>query len=233
MATYVLVHGGWGGAHSFRQVRTSLQDSGHRVFTPSLTGLGERAHLTGPGVDLTTHVTDLVNHVLYEDLEGIVLLGFSYGGCVITGAVDHLAGRIRHLVFLDALVPADGESVHSLTGQTTEPMRLGDPWLVPPPAREFDDPAEAAFMDARRTPHPVGCFREPVRLARPLEDHAFTRTYVRATADRPDAPGSAVFDAAAARARASAAWRYREIATNHMIASNRPEELADLLRELA
>lgn len=143
MATYVLVHGGWGGAHSFRQVRTSLQDSGHRVFTPSLTGLGERAHLTGPGVDLTTHVTDLVNHVLYEDLEGIVLLGFSYGGCVITGAVDHLAGRIRHLVFLDALVPADGESVHSLTGQTTGPMRLGDPWLVPPPAREFDDPAEA------------------------------------------------------------------------------------------
>jgi len=87
-------------------------------------------------------------------------------------------------------------------------------------------------MNARRTPHPAGCFREPFRLARALEDYPFTRTYVRATLDQPDAVGSAVFDAAAARARKSSAWRYREIATNHMIASNRPEELAVLLREL-
>lgn len=132
MATYVLVHGGWGGAHSFRRVRTSLQDSGHQVFTPSLTGLGERAHLTGPGVGLTTHVSDVVNHVLYEDLESIVLLGFSYGGCVVTGAVDHIAARIRHLVYLDAFVE-DGQSVYSLTGRATGTMGLGDPWLVPPP----------------------------------------------------------------------------------------------------
>jgi pimeloyl-ACP methyl ester carboxylesterase len=177
-------------------------------------------------------VSDIVNHVLYEDLESIVLLGFSYGGCVVTGAVDHIAARIRHLVYLDAFVPEDGQSVYSLTGRATGTMGLGDPWLVPPPDRAFDDPAEAAFMNARRTPHPAGCFREPVRLARALEDYPFTRTYVRATADQPDAAGSAVFNAAAARARESSAWRYREIATNHMIASNRPEELAVLLREL-
>lgn len=232
MATFVLVHGGWGGPHSFRRVRASLQRSGHQVFTPSLTGLGERAHLTSPGVGLTTHVSDVVNQVLYEDLENIVLLGFSYGGCVVTGAVDHIEARVRHLVYLDAFVPQDGESVYSLTGRSVPSMELGAPWLVPPPDRAFDDPGEAAFMNARRTPHPIGCFQEPVRLARPLEDYPFTRTYIRATADRPDAPGATVFDAAAERARESAAWRYRAVATNHMIASNRPEELHDLLLEL-
>lgn len=244
MATYVLVHGAWSGAHGFRRVRPILQDSGHRVFTPSLTGIGERAHLTSPGVDLSTHVRDLVNHVLYEDLDDIVLLGFSYGGCVVTGSVDQLLPRISHLVYLDAFVPDDGQSVFSLTGgngssafsvtgRATGAMQLGDPWQVPPPDRAFDDPAEAAFMSARRTPQPIGCFREPVHLAQPLESCSFTRTYIRASADRPDAPGAAAFDAAARRARGSAAWRYREVATNHMVASNRPQELAALLEELA
>lgn len=232
MATFVLVHGGWGGPHGFRRLRASLQGSGHQVFTPSLTGLGERAHLTSPGVGLSTHVSDVVNHVLYEDLEGIVLLGFSYGGCVVTGAVDHIAARIRHLVYLDAFVPEDGQSVYSLTGRPVATMGLGASWLVPPPDRTFDDPEEAAFMNARRTPQPVRCFQESVRLARALEDYPFTRTYIRATGDRLDAPGAAVFDTAAVRARESAAWRYQEVATNHMIASNRPEKLADLLREL-
>lgn len=233
MATYVLVHGAWSGAHGFRRVRELLQDSGHRVFTPSLTGLGERAHLTSPGIGLSTHVSDLVNHVLYEDLDSIVLLGFSYGGCVVTGAVEHIAARIRHLVFLDAFVPEDGQSVFSLLGEAPATMGIGDPWLLPPAVREFDDAAEAAFMTARRTPQPIGCFREAVRLPRPLEDHAFTRTYIRATADRPDARAWVAFEAAARRAQASAAWRYREVATNHMVASNRPAELAALLEELA
>jgi len=104
-------------------------------------------------------------------------------------------------------------------------------------AREFDDPAEAAWSGARRTPHPVGCFIEPVRLARPLEDYPFTRTYIKATGEpRPQLEGTAsggAFWAAADRAKASPAWRYREIATNHMVASNRPEELTRLLLELA
>lgn len=233
MATYVLVHGAWNGAHGFRHVRTALQDSGHRVFTPSLTGIGERAHLTSPGVGLTTHVSDVVNHVLHEDLESIVLLGFSYGGCVVTGAVDHITSRIRHLVYLDAFVPDDGQSVFSLVRGGQGPAQLGDAWLVQPPEREFDDPAEAAFMNARRTAHPILCFREAVHLAHPLEDYTFSRTYVRATADRADAPGATAFDAAARRARESSAWRYHEVATNHMVASNRPQELAALLRELA
>jgi pimeloyl-ACP methyl ester carboxylesterase len=231
------VHGGWSGAHGFRLVRPPLRAAGHEVFTPSLTGIGERVHLAHPLVDLTTHVHDVVNQVLYEDLVDVVLLGFSYGGFVVTGALAHIADRVAHLVYLDAFVPADGDSVLGMlgagaAGPAPEPIGVGDVWLVPPPERRFDDPAEAAFAVPRRTPHPRGCFVEPVRLAQPVEAFPFTRTYIRATADEPDAPAAGVFDRAAARARSSPAWRYREVATNHMVASNRPAELAALLLEL-
>ena len=235
MAIFVLVHGAWGGAHGFRKVRGPLRAGGHEVFTPSLTGIGERVHLTGPQVCLTTHVTDVVNTVLYEDLDEIVLLGFSYGGFVVTGAVEHIGDRVRHLVYLDAFVPGDGDTVYDHTGAAAGRGRVigpGDTWLVPPMPREYDDPAEAAWAGPRRTPHPVGCFTEPVRLARPLEEYPFTRTYIKATGEpRPEAADA--FWTAADRAKASPAWRYREIATNHMIASNRPEELTRLLLELA
>jgi pimeloyl-ACP methyl ester carboxylesterase len=234
MATFVLVHGAWSGAHGFRHVRRLLQAEGHDVFTPSLTGIGERRHLTSPQVDLTTHVHDVVNLVLYEDLHEVVLLGFSYGGCVVTGAVDHLAPRLRHLVYLDAFVPGDGDSVLSMAGQPdVRQIALEEPWLLPPAPRAYDDPAEAAFMSARRTPQPRACFTEAVALARPLEDHPFERTYVRATADEPTGPFAAVFDAAADHARRSPAWHSREIETGHMVASNRPGELAAMLLELA
>src|SRR5215467_3003469 len=116
MTIFVLVHGAWGGAHGFRRVRGPLQAAGHQVFTPSLTGIGERAHLTSPQVNLTTHITDVVNTVLYEDLRDIVLLGYSYGGMVVTGALAHIAGRVAHMVFLDAFLPGDGDSLGSLTG---------------------------------------------------------------------------------------------------------------------
>ena len=234
MATYVLVHGAWSGAHGFRHVRRRLQAQGHEVFTPGLTGIGERVHLVSPQVDLTTHVDDVVNQVLYEDLDGIVLLGFSYGGMVVTGALAHVATRVRHLVYLDAFVPGDGESLVDLTGApTTRPRTVGEAWLVPPPPRDFDDPAEAAFSTVRRTAHPLACFTEPVRLARPLEDFPFGRTYIRATADALDSAGGQAFAAAAQRARTSPAWRYHEIATGHMVPNNRPQELAALLAALA
>jgi pimeloyl-ACP methyl ester carboxylesterase len=233
VATFVLVHGAWTGAYGFRHVRRALQQHGHEVFTPSLTGIGERHHLTGPLVDLTTHVHDVVNQVLYEDVQDAVLLGFSYGGCVVTGAVDHVAERVRHLVYLDAFVPGNGDSVMSMLGQpVSDPLGLEQPWLLPPAPRAFDDPAETTFMDARRTPHPRACFAEAVALARPLEDHPFERTYIRATADDPTAPTARVFDAAAEHARRSPAWHSREIDTNHMVASNRPAELTAMLLEL-
>lgn len=192
MATFVLVHGAWSGAHGFRHVRRALQGQGqgHDVFTPSLTGVGERRHLTSPQVGLTTHVADVVNQVLYEDLE----------------------------------------SVASLTGQEAVPMALEEPWLVPPPARAYDDPAEAAFMAARRTPMPRRCFSETVRLSTPLEDQPFERTFIWATQDRQDMPPA--IEQASERARTSPRWHYREIDTGHMVASNRSAELVAMLVDM-
>jgi pimeloyl-ACP methyl ester carboxylesterase len=233
MTAFVLVHGAWSGAHGFHLVRRRLWAAGQEAFTPSLTGVGERVHLTSPGVTLSTHVTDVVNAVLYEDLDGIVLVGFSYGGAVVTAALPHLADRVAHLVYLDAFVPADGDTVLELAGGPPPgPITLGMPWLIPPAPRAYDDPAEAAFSEPRRVDHPVGCFTEPVRVPRPIEDYPFTRTYIRATADAPDAPATTAFDAAAQHARTSPAWRYHGIATNHMIAQNRPDELVAILLDL-
>lgn len=233
MATYVLVHGGWSGAHGFRHVRRRLAEAGHEVFTPSLTGIGERAHLASPMVDLTTHVRDVVNQVLYEDLSGIALVGFSYGGFVVTGALEHIADRVSHLVYLDAFVPDDGETALGHTmGFEAGPAAVNEDWLVPPPQREFDDPDEGAWMTARRTPHPIGCFTEKVRLARPLEEFGFTRTFIKATLDPATDIGAGALVRAAERAKDSPAWRYREVATTHMVPSNRPDELTELLLDL-
>ena len=233
MATYVLVHGAWSGAHGFRHVRRRLQQQRHEVFTPSLTGIGERVHLVSPEVGLSTHVHDVVNQVLYEDLDGIVLLGFSYGGMVVTGALAHIGPRVRHLVYLDAFVPDDGETALGHTmGIEPGPAAVGEDWLVPAPERTYDDPAEGEWMAARRVPHPAGCFTEPVRLVRPLEEYEFGRTYIKATLDPPTDLGADALWRAAERAKGSPAWRYHELATTHMVASNCPDELTELLLDL-
>jgi pimeloyl-ACP methyl ester carboxylesterase len=239
MTTFVLVHGGWGGAHSFRYVRGPLRAAGHEVYTPSLTGIGERAHLASPQVDLTTHVLDVVNTVLYEDLTDVVLLGFSYGGMVVTGALEHVADRVAHLVYLDAFKPDNGQALADLSAAGYRPPAIGpgSGWLVEPAHRfsHLDDEAELAWFNERLTPHPAGCFTEPVRLRQPLEDFTFTRTYVKALQD--PRPGTSIrFDAlwdAAGHAKSSPAWRYREIDTHHRIPINRPAELVELLLELA
>ena len=234
MATFVLVHGAWGGAHGFRHVRKLLRDAGHEVSTPSLSGIGERVHLASPLVGLGTHIQDVVHHVLYEDLEGITLVGFSYGGCVVTGALEHIAARVRHLVFLDAFVPLDGESVASIVrGEGRQPIRLEQNWMLPGPVRAYDDPAEAQWMGARRTPQPAACFSEAVHLAQELEAFAFTRSYIKATRSSPDDVGEAAFRRAARHAQQSPDWRYFEIESNHMVASNRPQETAKLLARIA
>jgi pimeloyl-ACP methyl ester carboxylesterase len=175
-------------------------------------------------------VLDVANSVRYEDLDDIVLLGYSYGGMVVTGLLEHIGARVRELVYLDAFVPADGDSIASLSGQFPDGpgSEIGAPWLVPAEPREFEDPATGTWSNLRRTAQPIGTFTEPVRLPVPLEEQRFGRTYIRATAD----PGGP-FEIPARHARESPAWRYHEIATNHMVAENRPAELAALLHALA
>ncbi len=234
MTTFVLVHGAWTGAYGFRHVRKLLQAQEHEVFTPSLTGIGDRAHLASPQVTLRTHVDDVANLVLYEDLSRIVLLGFSYGGFVVSGALEHIADRVEHLVFLDALVPEfSGQSVLALVRGTDHraQVQLNQPWMLPPPDRGFDSPDEGRWIRERRTGQPAATFADPVHLSRPLEDYPFSRTYIAATASPPGDPGLDAIGRCAARFRSSKAWHYAEIPTGHMVASNRPEEVTRILLE--
>lgn len=230
--TVVLVHGAWGGSYGFHKVRPLLWQAGREVFTPSLTGIGERSHLTSPQINLSTHITDVVNTVLYEDLENIVLLGFSYGGMVVSGALDHIGDRVKHLVYLDAFVPSDGQSVMDrMAGSTDRSIQLAGDWLVEPRPRQLADADEQAWSEARRSLQPVGTFNEAVRLGTPIEDYPFSRTYIKASAD-PDEPTDSFFWQAANHAKASDSWLYHEISTHHLVPFSHPQEIADIVLAL-
>lgn len=113
MANFVLVHGGWQGGWSYQRVAKLLRQAGHEVYTPTLTGLGERSHLAVMPINLDTHIIDIINTILWEDLSDVVLVGHSYGGMVVTGVADRISDRISALVYLDALVPEDGDTLFS------------------------------------------------------------------------------------------------------------------------
>lgn len=229
MTTIVLVHGAWSGAHGYRKIRPLLRSAGHEVYCPSLTGIGERSHLASPQINLTTHVHDVVNTILYEDLTDIMLVGFSYGGMVISGALQHIADRVSHLVYLDAFVPSDGDSANSLHGASdVKPLQIGQRWVMPAVSREMDDPADADWYGPRRSPQPSATFAEAVSLPVPLEQQKCTLTYIKATADANES-GDSAFWRAARVVQESPVWNYHEVQTNHMVAINRPAELTDIL----
>src|SRR2546421_8767740 len=138
MSTFVLVHGAWHGSWCWKRVRKALQAQGHDVFTPTLTGVGERSHLLARNINLDTHIDDVVNLIRWEELTDVVLCGHSYGGAVISGAASRVGDRISALVYLDAFVLEDGESLHDALPPEQRNMQLavaqthGDGWKVPP-----------------------------------------------------------------------------------------------------
>lgn len=230
MTTFILVHGAWGGSWGFGKVRRQLQALGHEVFTPSLTGIGERSHLVSPAVGLDTHITDVVNTVVYEDLDDIVLLGFSYGGMVVTGALNHIGDRVRQLVYLDALVPADGETASNML-RIPKSATIIDPqsnWLLPPRPRDCATPEETIWANQRRSMQPLKTLTDAVHLEQPLTGRDFGLTYIKATADAAEKPDSAFWQAAR-KAQQSPDWQYHEIDCNHMVPSNKPDELVAIL----
>ncbi len=158
MAIFVLVHGAWHGGWCWQRVARLLRAAGHDVYTPTLTGLGERAHLLSPAIGLDTHIKDILGVLFYEDLRDVVLVGHSYAGMVITGVAEQTAKRLRHLVYLDAFVPWEGQSLLDLMGETEalivreRAARDGDGWCVPPlPLEAFGvtKPADLAWAGAR------------------------------------------------------------------------------------
>jgi ribulose-5-phosphate 4-epimerase/fuculose-1-phosphate aldolase/pimeloyl-ACP methyl ester carboxylesterase len=223
MATYVLVHGAWGGSYNWRKVRPMLQAAGHTVFTPSLTGLGERAHLANPSVNLSTHIQDVCNALFYEDLTDVILVGHSYGGMVVAGVADRMPERIKHLVFLDAFLPRDGQSLRDLGGNRGEESA---DWRVPPrPTSEQLD----AWTQARRGGHPRGCFEEKLSVSAPLESRPFSLTYIVATGRFDPSP---FFDETAERLRSDPRWTVREVGGGHSMMRTNPEGLFKVLQEL-
>jgi pimeloyl-ACP methyl ester carboxylesterase len=171
MTTYVLVHGGFQGGWSYKRVARLLRDAGHDVYTPTLTGLGERSHLAHYQINLDTHIMDVVNVLLWEDLAEIVLLGHSYGGMVITGVADRLPDRVAALVYLDAIVPKDGDSLFSLRHEYLEQFMSraaasNGVSVTPSPASEFDISSreEWNWMDGKTTAHPIACFAQAIQL---------------------------------------------------------------------
>jgi pimeloyl-ACP methyl ester carboxylesterase len=201
-----------------------LTARGHRLFTPSCTGLGERVHLARPEINLDTHITDLVNVLVYEDLREVVLVGHSYGGIVATGVADRARERIVRLVYLDAFVPDDGQSLFDLTGSREQTRANAlDGWRVPPTPVPADTPPEdLAWIAARRMHHPIGTLEQPLELTRgPL---TVPREYVLCT--RSDS-----FRRYADKARA-AGWPVYELDASHNPHITVPAELARLLERI-
>ena len=231
MSTYVLVHGAWHGSWCWKRVRSALQAMGHEVFTPTLTGVAERSHLLSPHVDLDTHINDVANLIRLEELSDVVLCGHSYGGAVISGVADRIPERVGALVYLDAFVLENGQSLHdSLPApmrdiQLEQAAQSGDGWKVPPiPAEGFNvNPKDRDWVNRQCTPQPLATFQQPLRLTGAIEGIRNV-TFILAAAWSP-APFSYFREKAVAKG-----WRTVDMQCGHDVMLDMPDELT---RELA
>lgn len=227
MATYLICHGAWSAGWAWRKLRPLLRAAGHEVFTPTYTGLGERAHLAHPLVDLETHIRDVLGVIECEDLRDVVLVGHSYGGMVATGVGDRVPDRVRRLVYVDAFVPADGQSLDDLARRAA-PAEAVEGWLVPPnPSPPDTAPEDLAWIAPRRRYQSARCFSQKLRLAHAAPP--FPRTYVHCTRK----VGHDNFRQFADRFRDDPAWRFHALDASHSPNVTAPDALARLLLDAA
>ena len=230
MATFVLVHGAWHGSWCWKRVRQTLRARGHDVFTPTLTGVAERSHLLSADVNLETHIQDVVNLIEWEELSDVVLCGHSYGGCVISGVADRVPERLRALLYLDAFVLEDGESLHDTLPPAQREMQLeamrsvGEGWKVPPiPAEVFNVNADdRAWVNRQCTMQPIATFQQPLKL-KGTGDAVKDVTFLLATGFD-GSPFPASYDRAKARG-----WKTLTMACGHDVMLDRPGELTSTL----
>jgi pimeloyl-ACP methyl ester carboxylesterase len=237
VATYVLVHGGGHGGWCYQRVARLLRAAGHDVDTPTLTGLGERAHLLGPHVDLDLHIRDVVAVLDSEDLRDVILVGHSYGGMVITGVADRAADRVGRLVYLDAATPVNGQSLVDVAGPVINAVRpmgttLDGIELVLLPAPDagllygVTDPADLAWMAERLTPHPWRCFEQPLRLINEAALSAIPQYHVICSSTLPTRDRALM-------AKAQAEGRLWQIDTGHDLMITEPRLVGDALLAVA
>ncbi|MDQ0585389.1 alpha/beta hydrolase [Streptomyces rishiriensis] len=240
MTTYLLVHGAWHSGQCWERVVPLLASAGHRVVAPSLTGYGDKAHLLSAEVGLDTHVDDIVDLIAAEDLTDVVLVGHSYAGLVISSAANRVPDRIAHLVYLDAMVPKDGESAADVMPVTRVLIDLaeksGSGWRVPPlpelppPSGLFGvtDPADVAWLRSMLSDQPVRSLQQPVRL-----DNAALRTipqtHIHCVVGNPEGFDRRPVHATQPNGAPAQVW---ELATGHDCMITMPAELTELLLKL-
>ena len=221
MSTFVLVHGAWHGGWCWKRVRRSLQAQGHEVFTPTLTGVADRSHLLSREVNLETHIADVTNLILWEELSDVVLCGHSYGGPVISGVADRIPDRIGALVYLDAFVLQNGQSVQDVlpAGQ-----KLGEDWKVPPiTAETFNVNAhDRDWVNRQCTAQPLATFQQPIHLTGALDAIKHV-TFILASGWGPG-PFPPFYELAKTKG-----WKTLAIESGHDVMLDQPEALTEAL----
>jgi pimeloyl-ACP methyl ester carboxylesterase len=236
VATYVLVHGGGHGGWCYKFVAERLRAKGHEVHTPSLTGLAEHEGALSPGIDLDTHIADVVKLLHFQDLRDVILVGHSYGGMVITGAADRACDRVGHLVYLDAANPKNGQSLVDVTSGmilgTRQAGRIVDgvelvlfPGTDPLGFYGVTDPEMIEWMRPRLTPHPWRCFDQPLRLANEETLWRIPQSHLVCTATLPGRDVEALTRAANGR--------FWDIDTGHDLMLTEPDWVAEMLQRVA
>ena len=237
MAIYVLVHGGGGGGWVWGRMAPWLRAAGHEVYTPTLTGVGERSHLLRPDTDLETHIADILGVLKYEDLHDVILVGHSYGGMVITGVADRAADRVGQLVYLDAATPLNGESLVDLSPDLMELARRdvrvenGVEVVLGPDTQATRqvgsrDADIVGWKAGRQTPHPWITFAQPLRLDNPQAVARIARTNINCLSTLRMRPKDKL-------QRALTADRVWEIDTTHDLMITEPRKVAEMLLSLA
>lgn len=236
MATYVLVHGGGHGGWCYQRVARIMRSRGQEVYTPTMTGLGERSHLLRPDIDLDFQITDIVEVLEFEDLRDVILVGHSYGGMVITGVADRAADRIGHLVYLDAANPVNGQSLVDVAGPLMAMARTGGrvvdgielvlfPGDDPMHFYGVTDPEQIAWMKPKLTPHPWQCFEQKLVLTNEDAVWKIPQTHIVCTSTLPGRDLD--------KLNASSDGRVWDIDTGHDLMITEPERVSEMLLRLA
>lgn len=233
-----------GGGWVWKKVIPLLRAAGHDVYAPTASGLGDRVHLASPTVDRETHITDVVNVLVFEDLTDVTLVGWSYGGMIITGVAERVPERLAQLVYLDALVPVDGENAYDAE-LCSEDIRAahraaaeaaGMPgFIFVDPYTEWirsmiADPSDQAWLLPKLVPQPVGTYTQPIRLRSPAAA-TIPRIFIYCSEGKQESEEDP-FVRTAARVRTAAGWRYRELPDTHMAPVNAPQATAEMFLSL-
>jgi pimeloyl-ACP methyl ester carboxylesterase len=232
VATFVLVHGAWSGGWCYFKVAERLRALGHLVFCPTLTGQGERSHLMHGAINLSTHLTDILNVFQFEKLSDVVLAGHSYGGMVITGVADRIPAQIAALVYLDAFLPEDGQSLFDINPpQNTRHFiaaagNIGGLAVPAPPAAAYFNvnAADAARVDELATPFPIGCFTERLKLSGEYR-RVGKRIYVHST----DLPRESPFKPFYDKVKDDPDWTACTLPCGHDAMLDRPDDVTRIL----